>query len=640
MSNDAAAGLPSNWRDLSLSDKMKLVKGLEHRVTATDRRRGRSIAQRRSFAGDPARYIAEILGATLTPQQEEALALCEDEDFVLIPAGNNLGKTFLAAAYALYRFDAVAALPDEETGLDEQGAQILLVGPDASTVYSTTYQAMLAHADHAERRGYLMPGERSNASVRWSVRPQWFVEAFSPQIRVNGNVKHTASGRHHRNQIAIMDEGNGIPETVWRAVEGMCSSSGNKIIAPYNPTEDSGPAALRERGQRVRKYVALHLSAFEHPNVITRSELIPNAISHKVIDARVRGECRDFGPYPENQPDLNEGDFLYALPPPSLPEREGVRPDGVRGHCDAPVHVFRPGGFFDPQVRGLYPRAGANTLCDPAAWDAAVDRFQAIAATGMPDRVGLDPARLGEDEPCAVPCWGSDAEALLRKLAEHQQSGDLGVVVLKHAVVGQPLILRKGDGIDIANQIVERWGHSPVNCDEGGIGVSALDHAQRVLRKDWCGVSFGARPEWMDHPLPSEPFCENLRTLLYVRAGRLINSGLVDLPPDPLLREEFLAHWLELKWRIVETTDWKRGLVKERKPSMLLCDKETLKSRKLGRSPDRADAMVLALFSGNRTKFDFISVPRPVANYSGDYPDHSDDYRSGRRLFGGKKGGY
>src|SRR5687767_4589658 len=108
--------------------------------------RRKTLAARRCYVGRPAAYISDRFGFKLTPGQEEALDLIEANDRVLIPSANNQGKTHLIAAYGLYRFDIVAAVEDEDNGLAEQGARILLPGPDEATIKSTIYSEMLAHA--------------------------------------------------------------------------------------------------------------------------------------------------------------------------------------------------------------------------------------------------------------------------------------------------------------------------------------------------------------------------------------------------------------------------------------------------------------------------------------------------------------
>lgn len=612
---------PKKWREWPAPAKLRLLSRINARKRAKREGCGRElkdIERRRRFVGHPAKYARDVLGRTYSPQQETMAEAALTHNKALFPSGNNVGKTDFLSTWAVYKFDAVGALPG--LGYEEQGGIILLPGPDDATIFATIYKDMLGHIARAISRGWKMPGVWSDRSVLAHARMNWFVESFSPPRRVDQNVRHTASGRHHPNMTALIEEGQGVDDATWRAVEGMCSALGNQILSAYNPTEAVGPASTREENGA---YYVVRFSAFDHPNVIERREVIPGAISPIVIDERVRSECRDHGSYPEQQPDVNEGDFLYALPELGA-EEVGPRADGVLGHPSAEIHVFRPGGFFDPQVRGLRPRSLSNALCDPADWDAAVARWKADKdPQAPPDRLGVDPARSPEgDDPCMVPTWGEDAEALLRKYKTlpvaltHAQKLER----IKRARSGSPIILMKGDGPEVAEQVRARFPDAPACVDEGGVGVSVLDHGRKVLQqKGWAGVSNAARPEWMDKPLPGEPFYENIRAITYARVGMLVRLGLVDVPDDVELKKEFLAHYLIVKYRIVETHDAKRGLIKERKISLLLCPKDEIK-KKVGHSPDRADAWVLSLYSGGpKMEISYTTPKRAVGDEGRSY---------------------
>lgn len=558
----------------------------------------RSAAERRPYATDPWAYFRDVLGYRLTEQQDQVLELIMRYDRVLVPSGTDLGKTFLLGGVAIWFFDAVAALPNEELDLEEQGAQILLPGVDEKAVFSTLYQAMLEHADRAERRGYIMPGRRSENSVLWRVRPRWFVEVLTPPRRIGQQVSHAASGRHHRNQVALIEEGQGVPEALWKAAEGACSSPGNKIISPFNPTEPLGPAYDRARSGSWKVH---HLSALEHPNVRARSHVISQAVDFRVIDARVRNECQDRGPYPEVQPDPEFQDFVYAVPPLDAEER-GPREDGFPGHPDAPLRVYRPSPSFVAQVLGDWPNVTESGLFKPATWDAAVERWrQGRDPVDPPDRVGVDPAREGSDDTCAAPAWGDTADALLTRFLELQKSaatngGRAKIDELRatsRARIGTIRVLRKGDGVDVAEQLVSIWGDVPYNVDDTGVGSSPLDHLRRVLELDAVGVTFSSTPP---EPLPGMPWCEDMRTWLYVMFARLVDYGLADVPDDPLLRQEVMAHELRWKTRSVEVFDpATKRRVRKRVPSLKLEDKDSVKG-KIGRSPDRADAAVLSVY--------------------------------------------
>jgi hypothetical protein len=269
-----------------------------------------------------------------------------------------------------------------------------------------------------------MPGERSENSVLWRVRPEWEMEAFSPPKRVGQNVAHTASGRHHRNQCALIEEGQGVPEAVWRASEGMCSSEGNQVASSFNPTEPVGPAHQRSQ---TGTYRVIHLSALQHPNVLHRRNAIADAIAFDVVDKRVRDDTRDRGPYPATPLEPEQNDLVYALPPKDADE-VGPREDGIPGHPAGQPRVYRPNASFTSQVLGQWASDGDGGLFRPGDWDAAVQRWKRSPdPVEPPDRVGADPAREGRDEMTAAPAWGQTAGALLRLYADAQVDGAAAV---------------------------------------------------------------------------------------------------------------------------------------------------------------------------------------------------------------------
>jgi hypothetical protein len=231
-----------------------------------------------------------------------------------------------------------------------------------------------------------------------------------------------------------------------------------------------------------------------------------------------------------------------------------------------------------------------DSLFDPEAWDRAVARYRDRATPdGEPDVVGVDPAREGDDETCVIPRWGEDAETLLRAYAtaRTESEGAIEAVYERRQWIGGAHILPKGKGPEIAERVARLYPATPIAIDEGGPGYSVLDHLSAVLRKEVYGVSFAAVAP---APTPGESWSENMRTAMYLRAAKLVALGLVDLSDDQLLRQECMAHKLLPKARTV--LDPLTGR-KERKPTVLLIQKDHIK-KAIGRSPDRADAFVLA----------------------------------------------
>jgi hypothetical protein len=561
----------------------------------------RNPAQRRAFAGDPWKYASDVLGLTFSPDQDRMFDDIESGGWWLFPGTNGTGKTHALAAYALYRYDAVAALPDVQQGLQEQGCLLLLCGPGANTIKGTIYEEIMALWTRAESRGYPMPGRRSVDSVLMRVREKWCVEAFSPPRVVGQQVSQAASGRHHRNMIGLLEEFAGLRESVVRGFEGMFSGDGNQILGPLNPTEAAGPVRERCKSSRYRVRV---ISALVHPNVTSRATPPPipgGAISFARIDDRVRDECIDCGAYPATMPDAQHHDFLYALAPKNT-EEQGPRADGVPGHPVASVHVYRPSPLVTAQVLGeITEGIAVGQLIDPVAWDRAVARWKLRQLPqGPPQRVGFDPASEGEDDACCVPAWGESGEWLLNgyRVAQLHGPGAMAQFLEQHrGYIGLPQIGPKGPGEILADWASRTFSNSPFVSD--ALPSSPGDFLRSIYRRQVTMVSFAsAAPA----PTPGEDFAENMRASLYVRMARLVALDLVDVPDSPRLREEMLAQ--QIKARVARTITKPDGR-QERIFSIQLIPKtphhanasEATVKGIVGHSPDFSDACALAMFA-------------------------------------------
>lgn len=367
----------------------------------------------------------------------------------------------------------------------------------------------------------------------------------------------------------------------------MCSGYNNKILTAWNPTERSGFVYELTRGPGWRMFV---LSAMDHPNVRRRQAVVPAAISHVVMDDAVANECDLVGEAGVVEPSPEHLDFVYAIPPPDATTDE-PRDDGIPGHRDGKPCVYRPRGMFGPRRLGQYPRDDSSGLFDPVSWDRAVDRWRETEDPETPpDRVGVDAAGEGRDEVTAAPAWGDSADGLLREWTEAVANGSLEHLETMRAErrvrIGRIQVLSGTDGPSIASEVDELFPRSVICAEDTGYGKSVLDHAASVLRRGDLIRWNPQGPPPDGHPLPDEWLCGNLRAAAYVRAAMLVRRGLVDVPDDPQLRQEIMA--IELRWnktRLVEG---------ESREVVYVIPKNWLKHR-LGRSPDRADALVFAL---------------------------------------------
>ena len=237
-------------------------------------------------------------------------------------------------------------------------------------------------------------------------------------------------------------------------------------------------------------------------------------------------------------------------------------------------------GVYQARVLGEFPDQGEEGLFRRSWLEAAVERWaewRGLHADEMPV-VGIDPARFGPDQTvCALRrgrvlvslhSWGSAdlmetvdrirdvlEEAGVRLPGEWQEYWDYSWVT-----AGYPPTIRKR----------REPTYGRVICDEIGVGAGVVD---RLRELGFHVIAFNAGSS----PSDGGRFA-NARAEAYWRLREKLEAGELALPPDEKLFDELVA----TKWRPTP-----EGKVR-------IEPKDDLKAR-LGRSPDRADALVMAV---------------------------------------------
>lgn len=581
-------------------------------------------AARAQYAARPADYAEDILGLTIRwyiggrcyDQLLKLLDLFLTEPFMIVPGGNGLMKSFALAILSIWNHDAVGAQLDEQGR--EMGSRTLLLGPTETQVYQNLYSKILAMAKGAEDLGHAMPPGRQERTPRWMPREEYCMEAITPGVQVGNHLSHRASGRHHVNLLACVEEAQGVHSGVVQSIIGSASGGGpgvmpggrferNSVWAILNADRVDSAIATEARKSTWRVW---HLSAMDHPNVVARRRIVPGgAVSHAFVDRQVAGSCRRVGAFPAVLPDPTHREFVYALPEEIGVEGGGPREDGYPGHEDAELAVYRPDALFEARVLGLFPRRGDADLFDVDAWDAAVERWKRHRDPDRaPDAVGVDTAREGMDDSVAAPRWGEDAYALLARWAEilagKAPDAKAQLAQLAGSVrIGELYTAPKGDGPTVSRAIYSRSRWGTARCwlvdDGGNNGGSVIDSA-RQLGVTVYPVSFGGKA-----PAPVEGqiwAADTVRDALHALFASVLNRGWVDVPPDPRLREEAMACWAIAKgqreYEVKERTAT-GGIrtVKRTISTRGLPPKDEIK-KLIGRSPDGLDAVVCSLYRG------------------------------------------
>ncbi|MCK5682502.1 hypothetical protein KAJ27_00210 [bacterium] len=454
-----------------------------------------------------------------------------DNTITIAKSANATGKTHSAARIAVWFYKA---FPDSQiyTGAapPESNLKKLLWGEIGSIV---------------EKNPDLFKNDKIK-DLQISRTAQSFVAGVTiPSSGTSAQREAKFSGKHAPNLLFILDEADAIPDEVYRGIESCMSGGHTRLLLMFNPRSESGEAYRMERDGRAN---IVHLSAFNHPNVISGKDEIPGAVTRETTVRRINQWAR---PLSESE---NSGSECFKLPE----FLEGVVGGDQTGRK---YPALKPGYYkvlesaFSYMVLGQYPSQGSTQLISRewidlarTRWDAHVSGHGERPPQGSKGIMGLD---VGE--------FGSDANA-----ACFRYGGYVERVITWGGVDTMATGYRATDEYQSRNMI-------KVYVDATGVGAGVAPHMQR-LGCSAKGVKVASSPT--ETTELGEFFILRDQLWWAVREWLKNDKGSM-LPPDNDLIEELLVANYEVM----------NGKIRIMKKVTM---RELLK-----RSPDRADALCL-----------------------------------------------
>ncbi len=351
----------------------------------------------------------------------------------------------------------------------------------------------------------------------------------------SGNVSNLTGWHSHAGTgvfVAISEsQAEQIGAVAFDAAEGNTVSEGSRIVVVGNPVKAAGRFF---EVSRKSTWKAIRISAFDHPNIATGAVVIPGG------------------------------------PAPGWP-------------AEMAAEYGEDSGFYVSRVLGEFPAEGSvDGLIRPGWLEAAFVRHEAgVVLQRYPLPVlALDVARsLDRDESVAAVAQGS---VVLRIHA--WRSRDLVDTATRFLMVtdrlrtewyanGRPVgeteTSRDPDKLALWLQLTG-VPDFPMHVDSPGVGGGVVDTMRSRGRH--------VHEYWGWNPARDEKRFANRRAEIYWSLRTGLEAGTVALPRDPALSEEVLA----MEWSL------------DAKGRILMIAKEDLR-KALGRSPDRGDAVTMAL---------------------------------------------
>jgi hypothetical protein len=488
-----------------------------------------------AYRYDPVGYARNVLGIEyVTAAQQKILRSVHEPPYrTKVDSGHKLGKSLTLAVLVNYWYDSF----------------------DPGVVIST--------APRFEHVVNILWAEvrllRARAKLRIPDLPMDF-KPSAPELRTSED--HYAlgltadrgeafQGRHRKRMLFIFDEDEGLPQIYYTTTKTMFKGDGNDAwVSVGNPTTRSSAAYLETsktdlEGARMWRHI--RMSALDHPNIAAqlRGEPppVPAAVSLTQLNDWIVSMCEP----------LREGDQRFVtdfeFPPAS-------------------GRWWRPGQEAQSRILGLRPTGGTDGVWSDALWTAC-EELELPFPDDRPPEIGCDVARvLGGDDCDTHVRWGG--------VSLHHETANGRPVQM----TAQRLRELAHEWCEFANRHLKDRGLNrelyptriPVKVDDGGVGGAVVDLAGAYR---FVPVNAGSKAN-ADLKYP------NKRSELWFDLADRARLGMLSL-------KRLSADWREkLKVQALSTM-WSMDAAGRR-----VVERKEITKQRLGRSPDRLDAMNLA----------------------------------------------
>lgn len=379
---------------------------------------------------------------------------------------------------------------------------------------------------------YTFPGK--TLTTQHEISEKWYA------LGVSAKDPDNFQGFHADHILVIVDEAAGVAEPIFEAVDALVTSANARVLYIGNPTSVGGTFFDSHRSHLTSK---LHVSCWMTPNFVA------NGIKRcEELDCK-----QDYHPAEQVVEAIESGRDTQAEWKTPYAHLVSVRWVYER--------IFKWGigtPLWDARVEGEFPKSGDRTLIPLNLVEAAMEpeRHQAVkVGTSV---FGIDVASTGMD-----------------KSAIYHRRGEKGESIRAYHTPDTTIL---NDDIEKLNP-TDHLTH--IKIEAMGVGAPVYDNALKRARENVktlhkiFPVNTAMAPTVKD-PGPGEEQFANLRSEMWWKVSRLFINGTIAIPDDEELKVELCA----VEWYL------KEGKIHVEK-------KEELRKR-IGRSPDNADALVIS----------------------------------------------
>lgn len=340
-------------------------------------------------------------------------------------------------------------------------------------------------------------------------------------------------GRHEGSVLVVFDEAEGIDPEFWEAAESFA----DKWVCFYNPTKSGSAASIAERSPN---WKVIRMSNLNHPNIKLGERGLPPIIPSAITIDKLLGRLEEYRCTKIDDP--NEA-FL-----PNDAVIAGQR--------------WRLSPVAEARILGQRPTKATDAVYSTSLLEAQRERKNVLniqKSWGI--QIGCDVARYGDDYTVIHARQGACS-------IHHETHNGWGTDQTERRLREVAIMLSPRSG-QLPQDI-------PICVDAIGLGAGIMDHAQGF---NFIGVNTSRVPD-----VGKEDEYPNLRSQIAFDLEDIMRNGYVDLSR---LTDQSLHDIIE-QLSVMTYELGKRG-------QRIVHPKKILKER-LGRSPDDADAVLLAYY--------------------------------------------
>ena len=394
------------------------------------------------------------------------------------------------------------------------------------------------------------------------------------------------SGMHAPNLFFVLDEGDAIPDEIYRAIESCMSGGFARLLVMFNPKRRLGAVYRMIRDGRC---AVVSMNAFDHPNVVAGKDLIPGAVTREqtgkrinewtsaVVDGEIDSGCFEVPKFMVGY--VAKNDRMEDYPPIPPGHRRIEEPQ------------------FSYMVLGEYPLQSSHQLISVewidnarSRWDLYVAEFGRNPPEGVKPSMGMDAADLGED---------------------------YNTLCMKYG--GWIDVIKRWHGMDIsasakkASTFYHERDGAVINVDATGVGAGiapAMNLTYR-LKCSSCGRVI-VEPASRDDSCPKCKNSASSMEMIHCNAKRIMVASKptekTEMGEFGILRDQLW--WAVREWlrtdsgamlppgeKLVEELSVPEYVIKGGKIKVM--SKDDMR-KQLGRSPDDADALCLCFIKGDQ----------------------------------------